>query len=230
MPVQTTATTAGGEATERNWEFLKAIKAGNMTHALSKLDEGAHINSRGDSGATALHYVAWAGVTEMAAELIAHNANINLANDTGETPLHIAARNGHAELVRLLLKHQADITAQTKEGNTPLLNSAVAPDAQCAKILLDEGADIHAVNKLGHGVLHRAAFSGRMDQVRLFLEHGADPAQTDLRGKTAQMSAVNMGHEKEFAATLAEHYRKISNDHANRVKNLRLKRSKTAHP
>ena len=58
----------------------------------------------------ALHYVARAGNTEIAALLLAHGARTDVTDVEGETtPLGWAARSGQTEMARLLVSHGASV-------------------------------------------------------------------------------------------------------------------------
>jgi uncharacterized protein len=73
------------------------------------LDNGANINSAGDSGDTALHYaVTGRGDTEIIRYLVEHGASLNAKNAKGQTPLDAARssrrdRTAAAELLQQLV-------------------------------------------------------------------------------------------------------------------------------
>lgn len=77
-------------------------------HALVELliKKGAHLNTKNDSGRTALHQAANNGHDSVVALLLRHDARLNEKDDEQLTALYRAAASGHDKVVRLLLEHE----------------------------------------------------------------------------------------------------------------------------
>ena len=109
------------------------------------IDEGADVNAKHISGATALHHLVtvsaemgaagqkirsgkiyfagqWSatGHKQVAQVLVDAGADVNSKDALGQTPLHIAALTGHSEASRFLLANGAHVNAPDAKGRTPL--------------------------------------------------------------------------------------------------------------
>ncbi|PNP60634.1 hypothetical protein FNYG_14637 [Fusarium nygamai] len=153
---------------------------------------------RDNSGRTALHLAATAGMEEVVRLLIDElGADKKAKNNAGRTPLHLAAASGHWDVVRLLVHEQgADKEAKDDYGQTLLHLAAGHGKEDVVRLLIDElGADKEAKNKDGQTPLHLAAASGHWDVVRLLVhEQGADKEAKDGYGQTPLHIAAASGH------------------------------------
>ena len=73
-------------------------------------EEGTDVNSKDESGRTALWYEAMDGHVESCRALIEAGAKVEIKDKQGWAALCIAASNGHTTVVKLLLDHRADPT------------------------------------------------------------------------------------------------------------------------
>ena len=76
------------------------------------------MNTRSETGDTALHWAVWQDTAEIVQLLIAAGADVNARDEFGHTPLHSAAERGTAETTEALIAAGADITAKAEEGQT----------------------------------------------------------------------------------------------------------------
>lgn len=82
------------------------------------LDEGADVNSKTDTGVTALMAASGIGNKEIVELLLARGADVNLKTPGNYTALMSAALVGQSEIVRVLLDAGADPTVKDIGGRT----------------------------------------------------------------------------------------------------------------
>jgi len=102
-------------------------------------DPRTDLEATNPANETALMYLAVAGQTERARQLIARGAKVNRL---GWTPLHYAASKGHVETAKLLLAHQAMVNAPSPDGTTPFMMAGFSGSRDMVQLLLDAGADV----------------------------------------------------------------------------------------
>lgn len=88
---------------------------------------------------TPLMYLAVAGETERAEDLIRRGA---LVNRLGWTPLQYAASKGHLETVKMLVRNKAVVNAPGPDGITALMMAAYGGSEAVVQFLLRQGADV----------------------------------------------------------------------------------------
>jgi len=99
--------------------IIEAIETGNVTRAISLIQEGANVNEINSFGWTPLHIAARDGKTGFANSLIKHHANIDVRDLVGQTPLHRAAFWGHLDICKLLVEAGGDFTSLDNLLQTP---------------------------------------------------------------------------------------------------------------
>ncbi|HEY7304698.1 MAG TPA: ankyrin repeat domain-containing protein [Bryobacteraceae bacterium] len=219
---------------EGSTPFMYAVLYGDTALLEQLLKKGTNLNTRNDTGATALM---WAAATnlEKTRVLLAHNAEVNVLSDDKRTPLMIAAgRPGGAATVKLLLDHGATVnpTKNPATESSPLIQAALAGDAELMRMLMDRGADVKStgaaalvvavtmhcgkcVDLLVKQGLDKYAYTSTLLQtamfadastIRLMLDHGADVNAMDPLGHTALMyAAVSDLLPVETVELLVEH-------------------------
>ena len=90
-----------------------AVKSGNLNQVKALLNQGVHVNSRDEHGATPLHWAAWMGRLNIIQELLKRGAHVNPRTRSGMTPLHIAS---HIHPVHALMKAGANPRYRTMNG------------------------------------------------------------------------------------------------------------------
>ena len=81
---------------------------------------GAVVNTRDNSGQTALHLAASNGNVDVIAALTKAGADKNAKDNDGWTALHQAARYGKVDAIAALIKAGADVNAKDNDGKTYL--------------------------------------------------------------------------------------------------------------
>lgn len=97
------------------------------------------VNAINTNRETPLLYLAVAGQTQRAQDLIRRGA---LVNRLGWTPLQYAASKGHLETVKMLLANKAVVNAPGPDGITALMMAAYGGNQAVVQLLLDSGADV----------------------------------------------------------------------------------------
>ncbi len=125
------------------------------------LENGAKVNAKNGSGATALMIAAHEGQTEMARLLLKKGADAIAKDNTyGWTALMFAADEGQTETAKLLLGKGSDVDAKDEHGETALMIAASKGYTETVKLLLEKGADVDAKNEHGETAFGNAT---RMD-------------------------------------------------------------------
>jgi cytohesin len=135
----------------------KAAEEGNIEADKQHLADGADVNAKNRSGATAMHSTplceaAGGGHKEVAELLIERGADVNAKNNLGGTPLHNAANGGHKEIVELLITNGTNVNARTPRmvgWHTPLHRAAPMGHKEIIELLIAKGADVNAKDKTG---------------------------------------------------------------------------------
>lgn len=123
------------------------------------MDAGGDVNTRGESGETALFQACITGNAEAVRYLLAHSADINLADNEGHVPLHAAAIRADVTLIKALMKVDgANVDVADSTGWTPLMYAIDERSKESVRALLEAGADAVRLNKEGYAPLHLACW------------------------------------------------------------------------
>jgi ankyrin repeat protein len=156
------------------------------------VQSGADVNATQLDGATALHWAAYHGDSELAQFLLKSDANVSAANREGSTPMWLATSQGDAKMVATLLDGGADANEPLPLGRRPLMLAARAGSVEAVRLLLEHGADPNAKETdRGTNALMQAADQGHADVIKELVAHGADVAATSAPvvrdGRTAAL-------------------------------------------
>ena len=176
---------------------------------------GAHLDVRGDEGATPLHSPAWHGDLEMVRVLLDYKVDVNTRDDVGWAPLHEASNGAHRarihnvvqswpDTTQLLLECGAEVNMQGLNGSAPLHKAMANGSVEVVRILLKHGANVSAKDNKGRTPLHEAAENGRDEAVRMLIEHDANIGVKDNKGRTPLHRAAQYGRD-DVVRTLLEH-------------------------
>jgi len=123
--------------------LMLAIERGNESFFRFLVQNGADIEARDESGATALIKAVECKRLNMVKYLLhlKKRAEINATTKLGVTPLIAAARAELTEIVELLLKARPNIEARDKNEDTALLVAARQGSRDIVKLLLSHNAD-----------------------------------------------------------------------------------------
>ncbi len=186
-------------------ELIIAI-ANRDTGSIAKLiADGVNLNSKDDSGRTALMFAVEYNNAAAVDLLIGAMADIDLQNNIGRTALIYAVMANNLELTNKLINYGAKLNTQTVDGFTALM-LAVNRNRHMVDALIEAGADLNLQNKSGETTLMLAAKASQAVEVNILLSAGAKTDLQDKEGRTALILALLP------ALSLGELYYKISEE------------------
>ncbi len=161
------------------------------------IDQGVGVNTTSPDGATALHWAAHWGTTDLAERLLSAGALVDASNELGITPISIACRNGSEAMVDLLLKAKADAKGSEPSGETVLMSCARTGSLGAVEQLLAAGAEPNSFEvDSGQTALMWAAAGGHWEIVDLLIGAGADVNASSSGKFTPLMFAARTGDLK----------------------------------
>jgi hypothetical protein len=155
------------------YEFpIFAAIAGEQPDEVKRLvNAGFDVNTKDESGDTALHIAIQNGNPEIAEFLIGRGADVNAKNESGLTPLWMIDDDDSAvELFKLLVKKGADVNLPNEEKETLLMKACEDDDPKAVKLLLEAGADPNLKDEDGETALDRADLD---EIIKLLKRYGA---------------------------------------------------------
>nr|KAI8730991.1 ankyrin repeat domain-containing protein 50 [Biomphalaria glabrata] len=209
------------------------------------LDHGADINAQTVvEGNTALHLVILHGVFPRDVDTIVffleRKADLNIRNKKLRTPYDCAIANGHYELAGIVngtvppdkAKELYLQKCRSKYG-PEIIQAILESNGTKLKHCLELGGDPNVLNKHGAGAIHYTVTHCKLpvyDTLLLLLESGADANLKDeIRdGKNAHDLALEKNYT-DVAAVLKKKPRKISQNKAERKKNVVFKEINSEH-
>ena len=145
--------------------LLASAYHGDIDALRYAMDHGANIDTKDDSGYTALHWDCFKGV--------------------------VGDLNNRYEIAKLLIESGADVNSAMSEYGPSIISSACsAGNFEIVKILVENGADVND-DRDGSSPLIEAVRTGDMDAIRFLIEHGAKPNKIDAAGETALSTALS---------------------------------------
>jgi ankyrin repeat protein len=177
-----------------------AARAGQLRLTRLFLDQGAPIDARNIVGTTALLGAAENERPGTVALLLSKGADPNLPGHSGITPLIAAAFKGNDRIVEALLARQAEPNAVDSTGKAAITYAAARGFVEIVRRLLDAGVD--ARQRYGNDLTALIWAAGHEDGVNagaaeavveLLLARGAPLDAADNRGRTALMTAAELG-------------------------------------
>ena len=177
--------------------LLDAVQSNDIDSAMMSIDQGVGVNTTSPDGATALHWAAHWGTTDLAERLLSAGALVDVSNELGITPISIACRNGSEAMVDLLLKAKADAKGSEPSGETVLMSCARTGSLGAVEQLLAAGAEPNSVEvDSGQTALMWAAAGGHWEIVDLLIGAGADVNASSSGKFTPLMFAARTGDLK----------------------------------
>jgi len=178
---------------------LHKAAAVNDVAAIGKLlAEGAKIDARDDTGATALLVATHGNRIAAARALIEAGADINAKDHIADSPYLYAGARGHLEILKMTLSHGADLESTNRYGGTALIPASERGHVETVRTLIEAGVDVDHVNKLGWTAILEAIIlgdGGKRHQriVGLLVDAGANVNLADGDGVTPLRHARNRG-------------------------------------
>ena len=186
---------------EGNSALARAAKAGHAGTVALLVARGSDLEQRNLEGGTPLFVAAQANRLKIVQQLAEAGANIESPGRSGVTPLSAAAFNGNERLVEWLLARGADPKQGDTVGKMPIIYAAARGFHGIVKRLLDAGVEVNLAYGNDLTVLMWAAGhandvpeSDGVKTVQLVLERGGRLDARDNRGRTALMTAAELGH------------------------------------
>ena len=177
--------------------LLDAAQRNAIDTAMMSIDQGVGVNTTSPDGATALHWAAHWGTTDLAERLLSAGALVDASNELGITPISIACRNGSEAMVDLLLKAKADAKGSEPSGETVLMSCARTGSLGAVEQLLAAGAEPNSVEvDSGQTALMWAAAEGHWEIVDLLIGAGANVNASSSGKFTPLMFAARTGDLK----------------------------------
>ena len=177
--------------------LLDAAQRNDIDSAMMSIDQGVGVNTTSPDGATALHWAAHWGTTDLAERLLSAGALVDASNELGITPISIACRNGSEAMVDLLLKAKADAKGSEPSGETVLMSCARTGSLGAVEQLLAAGAEPNSAEvDSGQTALMWAAAGGHWEIVDLLIGAGADVNASSSGKFTPLMFAARTGDLK----------------------------------
>ncbi len=186
---------------------LHTAAKGNDAAAIGKLlAEGAAIDARDGSGATALLVATHANNVEAARALIEAGADVNAKDGIDDSPYLYAGARGHLEILKMTLSHGADLKSTNRYGGTALIPAAERGHVETVRTLIEAGVAVDHVNRLHWTALLEAIILGTGGErhrriVDLLVGAGADVNLADGNGVTP-LSHARAGGYREIEASL----------------------------
>ena len=185
-----------------------AASSGDVASVRKRIAEGAKIDARDGSGATALLVATHANQVEVAKVLIDAGADVNAKDNINDSPYLYAGARGHLEILKMTLSHGADLRSINRYGGTALIPASERGHVETVRTLIEAGVDVDHVNKLGWTALLEAIMLGdggeRHQQiVALLVKAGANVNLADGNGVTPLQHARSAGYRKIEAILLA---------------------------
>ncbi len=218
---------AGYQLTSADW--FRASRANDAAALKKFIAGGFSVETRDETGDSALHAAANSGAKDSADFLMDRGLAVDLPGAADRTPLMAAVLGDQTAMVRWLLRQGANPLLKDKDGYVPLmiavregksgsaaelapynrenLDSAILVAALLGRTevidtLTNYGASVYARMEDGRTPLMVAAENGHTEAVKLLLDLGAGRLATDAAGHTAADLATAAGHA-EIAALIS---------------------------
>ena len=136
-------------------------------------------------GNTPLFKAIFAGLEQVAEQLIMSGADLTTRNNHQHGLLQLASCMGNTKIVQLLLERKPNLEAIDDDGDTPLCDAIIWGHYEIVKLLHGAGASLNATSKNGKTLLHKAASSNCLSRednkriVEFLLENKANIAAKD---------------------------------------------------
>jgi hypothetical protein len=197
-------------------QLISAAGTGDAKRVRTLVKEGASIEARDASGATALLVATHENRLDVARALIEAGADVNAKDKINDSPYLYAGARGHLEILKLTLANGADLKSTNRYGGTALIPAAERGHVETVKTLIDAGIDVDHVNRLGWTALLEAIILGtggerHTDIVRLLVKAGADVNLADGEGVSPLAHARKRGYDEivELLTDAGAHEREL---------------------
>jgi ankyrin repeat protein len=165
------------------------------------LSDGAQIDARDGTGATALLVATHGNRIDAARALIEAGADVNAKDRIEDSAYLYAGARGHLEILKLTLSHGADLKSTNRYGGTALIPASERGHVETVHTLIAAGVDVDHVNKLNWTALLEAVILGDGGErhqkiVGLLIDAGANVNLADGDGVTPLQHARSRGYKE----------------------------------
>lgn len=176
-----------------------AATRGDVAGIRRLLSEGATIDARDRTGATALLVATHGNQIAAAKALIDAGADVNAKDNINDSPYLYAGARGHLDILKMTLSHGADLRSTNRYGGTALIPAAERGHVETVSTLIAAGVDVDHVNRLGWTALLEAIILGNGGEqhqriVELLVKAGANVNLADGKGETPLQHARSRGY------------------------------------
>ena len=178
-----------GAPTDTYADMHQALLAADHA-AVERLIDRVEINRPFSSGDTFLMTAAAMAACETVRLIIDAGADINQPGYAGNTALHEAALRGDISIAALLIESGADVNKCDDNGFPPLSAAITNGHYLVIRDLLEHGADPDYHGRHNTSALMEAIEIGDLKTSRILIDKGAKVADSDSRGITPLMMAV----------------------------------------
>lgn len=177
--------------------LIVAAKVQNNNIIKLLIDNNCDINSKDETGCTALMYSAKSRNLK-AIKLLAsqNNCDVNISNKYRLTALHEMAKTSHFDIFVELINRGANVDALDKWNNTPLMYATLHNNLNNVEFLLKKGCKTNITNKGGRTALHTAAEHNLIEFADKFLKFGACPNILDFEKSSPALIAAKFGYSE----------------------------------
>jgi ankyrin repeat protein len=189
---------ASGKAMSQTPLHAAAAK-GDVAGIKKLLSEGASIDTRDRTGATALLVATHGNQAAAAQALINAGADVNAKDNINDSPYLYAGARGHLEILKMTLAHGADLKSTNRYGGTALIPAVERGHVETVRTLIEAGVDVDHVNRLDWTALLEAIILGNGGErhqriVELLVKAGANVNLADGKGETPLQHARSRGY------------------------------------
>ncbi|CAE7840320.1 unnamed protein product [Symbiodinium sp. CCMP2592] len=172
--------------------LLQAVYMEDQVTLEHLIKQKANLESRDETGATALHIATTRNMASTVSWLLRHRADCFAKDGDGYHALTWACIKGHLQIVKILLEARASIEeAASSSGKTPLSLAAERGHMEVVEELLAKQARLDQTNTDGSTPLHAAAHQCEVEVVARLLSRKSLVNVADNEGWTPLMYAVN---------------------------------------
>ncbi len=170
-------------------EFLAAARTNDVKKLARAIEMGIRVDSKDESGKTALLIATYANAVDAARRLIKAGADVNAKDDLNDSPYLYAGAEGRLEILKLTVLAGADLKSINRYGGTALTPAAHHGHLDVVRYLLTTKIDIDQINSLGWTALLEAVILGDGGErhtsiVKALINAGADKSIADRDGVT----------------------------------------------
>ncbi|MHC8733017.1 ankyrin repeat domain-containing protein [Arenicellales bacterium IMCC56312] len=177
-------------------KWILAVKARDIEILSDLLDAGyLDVNSKTESGKTALMVAAQAASDSLCVDLVALGADVGAKNKNGGTPLMHASVGGSLDIVNLLLRKGAEVNERASNGWSALMLASAKGFSQIVKRLIEVNGEPNIRDVFGWTPLMHAVEQNRKNVIELLVSSSnGEIDNRNIDGVTALHRAAALGY------------------------------------